>query len=156
MGVSWISFLIPPDIVPGRMTLLITVFLVLVNIFNTITTNIPKAEGLTAIEAFVIVCVLFVFGALMEYAGILLQLKVRVSIKKPLVRKSASRRPSNEDQVPLTNIQIPTNGTKNSDHDGAVQHLPGVINTRHQETDTRKRKSKKAKNYVDEKLATAR
>ena len=47
-----------------RMTLLITVFLVLVNIFNTITTNIPKAEGLTAIEAWVIVCVLFVFGAL--------------------------------------------------------------------------------------------
>ena len=31
------------------MTLLVTVFLVLVNIFNTITTNIPKAEGLTAI-----------------------------------------------------------------------------------------------------------
>ena len=47
-----------------RMTLLITVFLVLVNIFNTITTNIPKAEGLTAIEAWVMVCVLFVFGAL--------------------------------------------------------------------------------------------
>ena len=46
------------------MTLLITVFLVLVNIFNTITTNIPKAEGLTAIEGWVIVCVLFVFGAL--------------------------------------------------------------------------------------------
>ena len=63
--VSWISFLIPPDVVPGRwgpgilykgstnpptnpylrMTLLITIFLVLVNIFNTITTNIPKAEG---------------------------------------------------------------------------------------------------------------
>ena len=42
--VSWISFLIPPDIVPGRMTLLITVFLVLVNIFNTITTNIPKVR----------------------------------------------------------------------------------------------------------------
>ena len=46
------------------MTLLITIFLVLVNIFNTITTNIPKAEGLTAIEAWVIGCVLFVFGAL--------------------------------------------------------------------------------------------
>ena len=53
------------DIFMFRMTLLITIFLVLVNIFNTITTNIPKAEGLTAIEAFVIVCVLFVFGALM-------------------------------------------------------------------------------------------
>ena len=44
ISVSWISFLIPPDIVPGRMTLLITVFLVLVNIFNTITTNIPKVK----------------------------------------------------------------------------------------------------------------
>ena len=32
--VSWISFLVPPDIVPGRMTLLVTVFLVLVNIFR--------------------------------------------------------------------------------------------------------------------------
>ncbi len=43
--VSWISFLVPPDIVPGRMTLLVTVFLVLVNIFNTITTNIPKESA---------------------------------------------------------------------------------------------------------------
>ena len=48
--VSWISFLIPPDIVPGRMALLITLFLVLVNIFNNVNTNSPKAEGLTAIE----------------------------------------------------------------------------------------------------------
>ena len=51
------------------MTLLITIFLVLVNIFNTITTNIPKAEGLTAIEAWVIGCVLFVFGALVGEMG---------------------------------------------------------------------------------------
>jgi len=155
--VSWISFLIPPDIVPGRMTLLITVFLVLVNIFNTITTNIPKAEGLTAIEAFVIVCVLFVFGALMEYAGILLQLKVRVSIKKPLVRKVTSRRSSHEDQVPLTNIQIPTNGTNGTelDHSAHAQTQAHSVVTKHQEIDAR-RKKKKAKNYVDEKLATAR
>ena len=32
------------------MALLVTLFLVLVNIFNTVTTNTPKAEGLTAIE----------------------------------------------------------------------------------------------------------
>ena len=63
--VSWFSFLIPPDIVPGRMALLITVFLVLVNIFNTITTNMPKAERLTAIETYIIVCIFFVFGSLL-------------------------------------------------------------------------------------------
>ena len=43
--VSWISFLVPPDIIPGRMALLVTVFLVLINIFNNATSKIPKAEG---------------------------------------------------------------------------------------------------------------
>lgn len=62
--VSWISFLIPPDVVPGRMALLITVLLVLVNIFNTISTNMPKAERLTAIETYIIACIFFVFAAL--------------------------------------------------------------------------------------------
>jgi hypothetical protein len=30
------------DVIPGRMALLVTLFLVLVNIFNTVTTNTPK------------------------------------------------------------------------------------------------------------------
>ena len=65
--VSWISFLIPMDVIPGRMALLVTLFLVLVNIFNNVTTNTPKAEGLTAIEAWMLACILFVFGALVEW-----------------------------------------------------------------------------------------
>merc|ERR1719422_602780 len=69
--VSWISFLVPPDVIPGRMALLVTLFLVLVNIFNNVTTNTPKAEGLTAIEAWMLACILFVFGALAEYAAVL-------------------------------------------------------------------------------------
>ena len=44
------------------MALLVMLFLVLVNIFNTVTTNTPKAEGLTAIEAWMLACILFVFG----------------------------------------------------------------------------------------------
>ena len=66
-----VSFLIPPEIVPGRMTLLVTLFLVLINIFNNITSNSPNVEGLTSISAWVITCILFVFGALSGYAGIL-------------------------------------------------------------------------------------
>ena len=53
------------------MALLVTLFLVLVNIFNNVTTNTPKAEGLTAIEAWMLACILFVFAALAEYAAIL-------------------------------------------------------------------------------------
>ena len=39
--------------IPGRMALLVTLFLVLVNIFNSVTGNAPKAEGLTAVETWV-------------------------------------------------------------------------------------------------------
>jgi hypothetical protein len=33
------------DVIPGRMALLVTLFLVLVNIFNTVTTNTPKVRA---------------------------------------------------------------------------------------------------------------
>ena len=77
MCVCRISFLVNPEVIPGRMTLLVTIFLVLINIFNTIQTNSPKAEGLTAIEAWVIACIIFVFGALGEYTVILLKIKLK-------------------------------------------------------------------------------
>ena len=69
--VSWVSFLIPPEVVPGRMALLVTLFLVLINIFNTITNVSPNVEGMTAISAWMIACMFFVFGALLAYATIL-------------------------------------------------------------------------------------
>ena len=47
------------------------------NIFNTTTTNSPKADGLNAMQSWVICCIFFVFGALFEYAIILLQMKVK-------------------------------------------------------------------------------
>ena len=58
--------MIPTDMVAGRMTLLVILFLSLLNIVNTIKPELPKAEGLTAIEVWVLVCMLFIFGALIE------------------------------------------------------------------------------------------
>ena len=52
--VSWVGFLIPPEVVPGRMAMLITLFLVLINIFNIVTTNSPNVEGMTAIGAWML------------------------------------------------------------------------------------------------------
>ena len=45
--------------------------------------------GLTAIEAWVIACVLFVFGALFEYAAVLLKIKVAATRKAPYDRGMA-------------------------------------------------------------------
>lgn len=105
--VSWISFLIPPDIVPGRMALLITLFLVLVNIFNNVTTNSPKAETLTAIEIWMLACILFVFGSLIVYAVILNQKLINKSRKKEArsfkpLHKKRKKKDSEKESVKLT------------------------------------------------------
>ena len=84
--VSWASFLIPPEVVPGRMAMLITLFLVLINIFNIITANSPNVEGMTAISAWMIVCIMFVFGALAGYAYLLWK-KKKSCLKRKRLRK---------------------------------------------------------------------
>ena len=54
------------------MTLLVTLFLVLINILNNVTSKTPTIETMmTAISAWLIVCILFIFGALCAYGGIL-------------------------------------------------------------------------------------
>ena len=84
--VSWVSFLIPPDVIPGRMAMLITLFLVLTNIFNIVTTNSPNVEGMTAIAAWMLVCIFFVFGALVGYAY-LLWTKKKSCLKRKKTKK---------------------------------------------------------------------
>ena len=63
--------MIPHDVVPGRMGLLITLFLVLVNLFISITTNSPNTKSLTSISTWVLACIIFVQGAVLEYGCIL-------------------------------------------------------------------------------------
>ena len=76
--VSWVSFLIKPEIVPGRMALLITLFLVLTNIFNGVKASAPVSKRLNAVDLYLVVCIFLVFAALVEYSVILfMQKKLR-------------------------------------------------------------------------------
>jgi len=70
---SWVSFLIPTDVVPARIVLLVTLCLVIINTFNNVTARIPVASQVTALEIWLLACILLVFGALGEYAFILRQ-----------------------------------------------------------------------------------
>ena len=45
--------------------------------FHILYLSFLQAEGLTAIECWVIACIIFVFGALLEYTVILLKLKLK-------------------------------------------------------------------------------
>ncbi|XP_059057061.1 glycine receptor subunit alpha-4-like [Achroia grisella] len=65
--ISWGSFCVIPEIVPGRMVLLVTTLLSLVTMFDTVSTNSPDALELKCIEVWLISCTIFVFLALMEY-----------------------------------------------------------------------------------------
>jgi len=49
------------------------------NIFNSINNASPNVEGMTAISAWMLACMFFIFGALLGYASILYFLLVRLT-----------------------------------------------------------------------------
>ena len=67
-----ISFAIPHEIIPGRMALLITLFLCLINIFNSITYASPDTKSFTSISIWMVACISLVTSALLQYGIILL------------------------------------------------------------------------------------
>ena len=64
------------------MTLLITILLCLINIFNTITSESPYAKSFTSISTWMIACILFVTSTLLQYGAILLFWKYTASHKE--------------------------------------------------------------------------
>ncbi len=73
--ICFVSFVIPADSIPGRASLLVTLFLVLSTFFGDIQATTPQSEGLTALQVYVLTCLMFAFAATMEYAFILTVLK---------------------------------------------------------------------------------
>ena len=75
--VSWISFLIPPEVVPGRMGLLATILLVLINIFIGSKSGAPISNGLNAFDIFLVLCIINVFISCLEYAIVLMKDRIQ-------------------------------------------------------------------------------
>ena len=50
VGISWISFVVPIEAIPGRMALLVTLLLVQINIFNSSIYTQPNTEVITALS----------------------------------------------------------------------------------------------------------
>ena len=89
--VSWVSFIINPEVVPGRIGLLVTIFLVLVNIFNRVQSKAPVSMSLNAVDLYLIVSIGHVFLALSEYAIVLFLAKHKKGTK-PGTREYAAPR----------------------------------------------------------------
>ena len=71
---SWTSFLIPPKVIPGRMGVLITLLLVLTNLFVTVVDSQPPSQNMTAVGLWCFSCAFFICGALGAYAFLLYKL----------------------------------------------------------------------------------
>ena len=80
--VSWVSFLISPEVIAGRMGMLITTLLVLVNLFGTIISAQPPSESLMVLGIWMMACIVLVKLALFAFA--ILLLKQRFCVLKTL------------------------------------------------------------------------
>ena len=69
---SLVSYVIPPDIVPGRMGMLITLYLILINSYNSI--DAPPDRGFSSIEVWFYGMQTLILLAVLEY-GLLLSLR---------------------------------------------------------------------------------
>ncbi|XP_043225922.1 glycine receptor subunit alphaZ1-like [Amphibalanus amphitrite] len=89
--VGWLSFLVPPEVVPGRMVLTITTLLTLTAMFNAVRAESPKASYAKAVDIWMAGCVLFVFFALSEYVIVIRMMAVAEKKKKKRERELRER-----------------------------------------------------------------
>ena len=108
VAVSWTSFIIPPEVVPARMALLITVLLVLVNLLGAIIDKQPPSAFPTSLVIWISICIVFASGALVAYGVLLRQKQTKTRKKTSLVevtkafKKTQSRPQSREMGVTYT------------------------------------------------------
>lgn len=69
--VSWASFVIPADSFPGRFGLLVGLVLCLINILLNVLSNSPNIEGVNLLAAWMVLCIVMVVIAFVEYSIIL-------------------------------------------------------------------------------------
>lgn len=88
VSISWISFLVPVGSHSARLGMLITILLVLINIFMNVIYTAPVSGGINGLQLWILSCILFVALALVEYA-IILWMKKREDATKLSPPKTA-------------------------------------------------------------------
>ena len=87
VALSWISFLIPPNCFPGRMSLLVTLVLCIINVMTSEMQQSPEGSGWHALDCWYIICLVMVGIASFEYAILLYFMRFgKVPIQSAKVR----------------------------------------------------------------------
>ena len=88
--ISWISFWINPDTAPARVALGITTVLTMTTLISSARASLPKVSYVKAIDWYLLLCLIFVFGSILEYTFVAYIINIRNKNK----RKSLSYRES--------------------------------------------------------------
>ncbi|BES90788.1 ion channel [Nesidiocoris tenuis] len=86
--VSWVSFWLDPNAVPGRTTLGTSTMLTFITLSRNIGSSLPKVSYVKATEYWFIMCTGFIFGSLVEFAFVntIWRRRKNVEIKKKNTR----------------------------------------------------------------------
>eukprot|EP00058_Branchiostoma_floridae_P021245 XP_002606735.1 hypothetical protein BRAFLDRAFT_226124 [Branchiostoma floridae] len=87
---SWVSFWVNHESVPARVTLGITTVLTMTTLTSAARSSLPKISYIKAIDVYMVMCFLFVFAALLEYAAVNFQSNQRARRERKKLRKQAS------------------------------------------------------------------
>ncbi|CAG5083258.1 Oidioi.mRNA.OKI2018_I69.PAR.g10326.t1.cds [Oikopleura dioica] len=66
--ISWVSFWISIDAVPARVSLGITTVLTITSQRASISSSLPKVSYIKALDIWMVICIAYVFAAVLEYA----------------------------------------------------------------------------------------
>ena len=69
--VAWLSLFLPPEAIPGRVTMAMTTLLTLAAMFGSVRQNTPRVSYVSALDVWMCGCIIFVFICLLEYVIVL-------------------------------------------------------------------------------------
>ena len=105
---SWFSFLLPPTSYPARTSLLVTIFLCQIGIFNTVVQDTPNENGgLTALEVWVLSNIYLVFLTFLAYVVLLARIRLEpIREVVPQKNKMDPRKEEGADERKMTALEI--------------------------------------------------
>ncbi|XP_070533085.1 glycine receptor subunit alpha-3-like [Ptychodera flava] len=123
---SWVSFWISYDAAPARVALGVTTILTMTTLDSGIRATLPKVAYAKAIDIWMAVCQVFVFGALVEFAVVnyvhVLRTRRRRQIKENSIRLSSGAKDNNGFEME-SSVTKPTeeNGKQTGSRDKVIR-----------------------------------
>jgi len=134
---SWVSFWINHEATSARVALGITTVLTMTTISTGVRSSLPRISYVKAIDIYLVMCFVFVFAALLEYAAVNYtywgaRAKKKKKEKKQKEREEKEEALNAQQQQQQQQQQQPIKGTENEDiielHDLRMSPIPSIRN----------------------------